>query len=247
MSTVVLAMNEKDTLSTATAVADLHAVIVTTDPDLGVLQEWPKSRDAATRQMLARIGYGYGRPDRGGGPAIWRLDRYRLHSIHAVRLVGSELVGHLPGRRDRLGPSWATLAILDDLRGVRPDGEPNESRQTALIGYHFTAEVQDVRGGGGYKTEAKYALRVRRHKREKRALGRLGRKELRRPRKVLMGGDSNFTGMVVGGFENCWDGHRGGDLGGRPVTIVYAAEKPERAPETVKTKSDHLAVVVTYP
>lgn len=242
MSTVVLAMNEKDTLSVVTSVADLRDVLIEAGPDLAVLQEWPKSRDAAARAMCARLGYGYDRP-RHGGPAIWRLSHYRIRSLKARRLALPEFVGHLIGRRSRLGTSWCTDAVFDDLRA---DGEPSGSR-TGTLGYHFTAEVQDVRGGGGYKTELKYRLRVLRHKREKRRLGKRARRNERRGITTYAGGDSNFSGMQVGGFHNCWDGYHGGDLGGRAVTIVYAVEKPAHAPETFRTRSDHLAVAVTYP
>lgn len=240
--TGVLAMNEKDTISVTVAVADLRDVLIAADPDLAVLQEWPKSRDAATRKMCARLGYGYDRPQRGGGPVIWRMSGYKLRSLTAVRLARAEFVGHLIGRRARLGPSWCTEAIFDDLPGEKPDGS-----RTATLGYHFTAEIQDVRGGGGYKKELKYRLRVMRHKREKHRLGRRARRNERRGITTYPGGDSNFEGMELGGFHNCWEGHAGGDLGGRAVTIVYATEKPTRAPDLLKTHSDHRAVVVTYP
>jgi hypothetical protein len=235
-------MNEKDTLSVVTSIADLRDVLIAADPDVGALQEWPKSRDAATKAMCARLGYGYGRPARGGGPVIWKLSKYRPRSLKAIRLVRGEFVGHLLGRRSRLGPSWCTEAIFDELPGDKPDGS-----KSAILGYHFTAEVQDMKGGGGYKKGLQYLLRVRRHKKEKRRLGRRARRNERRGIETYAGGDSNFSGMELGGFRNCWDGYEGGDLGGRAVTIVFAAKKPAKKPQTFKTKSDHLAVVVTYP
>jgi len=232
----VLAMNEKDTLSTTTAVADLLHVIQTTQPDLGILNEWNRTRDKATTKMLASLGYGYGRPNRGGGPVLWRATDYQPHAIKSRRLALPELVGHLPGRRSRLGTSWATVAEFTNHAGGR----------TALIGFHLTAEVQDVRGGGGYKTDLAHRPRVMRHKREKRRLGRLGRHLERRKVATYPGGDTNYDGMRLGGFVNCWDGYSGGDLQGRAVTIVYSTAGPSGRPRTMKTHSDHLAVTVDY-
>jgi hypothetical protein len=99
----------------------------------------------------------------------------------------------------------------------------------------------------GYKKGLEYFFRVRRHKREKRRWGRLGRRHLHRGDETYPAGDTNFDGMQLGGFVNCWDGYPGGDLGGRAVTIVYAAGRPSPPPHTVKTHSDHFAVAVTYP
>jgi hypothetical protein len=240
--TVVLAQNEKDTLPVHVAVADLRAVLLETHPDLGVLNEWPKTRDAATRKMCAELGYGYDRP-RAGGPVVWRLAAHRLRTLKDRRLALPEFVGHLPGRRSRLGTSWCTEAVFDDLPGAKPDGS-----RTVLLGAHLTAEIQDMKAPDhGYKKGAEYFFRVRRHKREKRRWGRLGRRHVRRGHEAYPAGDTNFEGMELGGFVNCWDGYPGGDLGGRAVTIVYAAGPPTRAPHTVKTHSDHLAVAVTYP
>jgi hypothetical protein len=234
--TRILAQNEKDTLSTGVAVADLRNVLTATEPDLGILNEWNKNRDAATRKMCADLGYGYGRPNRGGGPVLWKSDKFRLRSLKSRILALPELVGDLPGRRSRLGTSWASEAIFTDSLGW----------QVALVGCHLTAEIQDMRGGGGYKTDRAHRLRVMRHKREKRRLGRRARRLERRRITTYPGGDTNYSGMQLGGFVNCWDGYPGGDLQGRAVTIVYATGKPTRRPRTVKTHSDHLAVVVDY-
>lgn len=243
MSTVVLAMNEKDTLSVAVAVADLRDVILDKDPDLGVLNEWNRVRDRQTRKMLARLGYGYGRPLRGGGPVFWRKAKYRKRSVRSRMIARPGFMGKLPGRRSFLGASWLTVAQFDNLDSLgRVTG-----KRTALDGFHMTAEVQDVRGGGGYKTDPAHARRVARHQHERDRVEEIGGHQLDHDVDAYPAGDSNFARMELDGFENCWDGHPGGDLGGRPVTIVFAAEEPEDAPETVKTKSDHLAVVVTYP
>jgi hypothetical protein len=241
--TVVLAQNEKDTLPVDVAVADLRAVLLETKPDLGVLNEWPKSRDAATRKMCTELGYGYDRP-RAGGPVIWRLAAHRLRTLKDRRLALPEFVGHLPGRRSRLGTSWCTEAVFDNLEHAG-DHAPHK---TCLLGAHLTAEIQDMKAPDhGYKRGLEYFFRVRRHKREKRRWGRLGRRHLHRGDETYPAGDTNFDGMQLGGFANCWDGFPGGDLGGRAVTIVYANAKPAHRPRTVQTHSDHFAVAVTYP
>lgn len=233
VSTVILVMNEKDTIGVETSVADLRRVVQETRPNYGILNEWPRSRDRATRKMLAQLGYGYGRPRLGGGPAFWRLE-YGTPKITRRLLSGPGYVGRLPGRRSVLGPSWMTVLLW-------------KKAKRALGGYHLTAEIQDVRGGGGYKTDPKYRRRVARHKREKRRIGSWGRHMAAEGWDVDMGGDSNFSHMKIGGFHDAWEGHPGGDLGGRPVTSVYSRRKPARAPRTIETRSDHDAVAVTYP
>lgn len=234
---VIHIQNEKDTLSTATAVVDLRHVIMDADPDLGVLNEWNRVRDRQTRKMLAQLGYGYARPLRGGGPVFWRKSRFKKRSVRSKMIARPGFMGKLPGRRSLLGPSWLTVARFTDMI---------HGGQVALDGFHLTAEVQDVRGGGGYKTDAAHAKRVERHKTERAAISRTGHKQLDHGIDAFPAGDSNFSGMDLPGFVNCWDGHKGGDLGGRPVTICYANRAPKRAPSTHKTHSDHLAVVVTY-
>lgn len=231
--TVVLAMNEKDTLRVVTAIADLQSVITATDPDFGILNEWTKDRDGATKNLLSRLGYGFARPRHGGNPVFWRL-AYGTPKIKGRILALPGYVGRLPGRRSTLGASMLTQAVWKDTG-------------RAVLGFHMTAEVQDVRGGGSYKTDRAHWLRVRRHKREKRRAGRVARRLERAGLTVYVGGDTNFSGMTLGGFDNCWEGYSGGDLGGRAVTIVYATRKPAKRPQTVRDHSDHFAVAVTYP
>lgn len=235
MSVRVLSMNERDTIDFDTARADLLRVLDEARPTLGGLQEWGRSRDS----ILDASGYSHARGPKGGGPVLWDETRYRLHSEpRSVRLARPEFVGHLPGRRSRLGASWATEVILDDLPGDTPDGS-----QTVVLNYHFTAEVQV---GTGYRRDLAHRLRVMRHKRERRRLGRRARWHKRRGRRVYAVGDSNFAGMRLGGFVSCWDGHDGGTLGPRAVDIVFAATRPVGKPHTHKTHSDHRAVAVTY-
>lgn len=241
--TRVVTMNERDTIAPGDAGDDLRRVLKEYDPDIAFLQEWGSSRDGVTQKVCDELGYAWTRPDKGGGPVLWRKDRYRLRACHAIRLARREFVGHLPGRRSRLGANYATEVILEPLND--PYRHPGDN-QTAALGAHFTAEVQDVRGGGGYKRDPLHVLRVLRHRREKHRLGRRMRVNKRKGREVYSGLDSNFSGMTIGGFVNCWDGHDGGSLQGRPVDIIYSDGPPKRAPQVMKTRSDHRAVCVTY-
>lgn len=234
MPTRVLTMNEKDTLPADVARADLLHVLDLTRPTIAALEEWGPSRD----RILDACGYSWARGPRGGGPVLWDEKAHTKHAVRSVRLAFPELVGHLAGRKTRLGANFASEVILNDLPGAGPDGS-----QTVVIEYHLTAEVQY---GDGYRTDLAHRLRVRRHKAEKRRLGKRARMHKRRGRKVIVLGDSNFAGMKLGGFINCWDGHPGGSLGGRPVDIVFAEDAPNGSPRVLKTHSDHLAVVVTY-
>jgi hypothetical protein len=229
----LLTMNEKDTLPLATARADLLHVLDIAHPTIAALEEWGASRDG----ILDACGLSWARGPRGGGPVLWDEQRHTKRAVRSVRLAFPELVGHLPGRRDRLGSNFATEVVLDDVPGDRPDGS-----QTVVIGFHFTAEVQY---GAGYRKDLAHRLRVMRHKREKRRLGRRARMHKRRGRKVRLLGDGNFAGMTIGGFVNCWDGRSGGSLGGRPVDIVYADRAPQSL-QIIKTRSDHDAVVAIY-
>ncbi len=234
MSLRVLSMNERDTISFDVARDDLLRVLDQANPDLFGLQEWARSRDP----ILGLSGYSHARGPKGGGPVGWTEAKFHLRAARSIRLAGTEFVGHLPGRRSRLGPSWCTEVVLNDVPGDRPDGS-----QTVVLNYHLTAEVQV---SAGYRKDASHRLRVMRHKREKRRLGRRARMHLRRGRRVIALGDSNYAGMQLGGFVSCWDGHHGGTLGGRAVDIVFATAAPAGKPRTFKTHSDHLAVAVTY-
>jgi hypothetical protein len=236
MSDRILTMNEKDTLPLDIARLDLLHILDIARPTIAALEEWGPSRDA----ILETCGYSWARGPRGGGPVLWDEHRGRKHKVRSVRLAFPEFVGHLPGRKTRLGANFATEVILGDLPGDGPDGS-----QTVVIEYHLTAEVQDRTGK--YLPGLTHALRVRRHKKEKHRLGRRARMHKRRGAKVYVLGDSNFDGMQLGGFVNCWTGHPGGSLGGRAVDIVFAATGPVGAPHVMKTHSDHQAVVVTYP
>ena len=242
MVTKVLTANIKDTLPDAIAKADVKHLLREANADLGGLQEWNAVRDhlfQAARDELGSHPGGWARGPHGGGPGFWNRLRYEQRTVKSIRLARGELVGHLPGRRDRLGPSWATEIVLDDLGyNSNPDGS-----QTVLLVFHLTAEVQK---GAGYRKDLAHRLRVMRHKREKRRLGRRARFHQRRGRKVYALGDSNYDGMQLGGLKNCWDGYDGATLGPRAVDIVFSTSKPMSKPSTITTHSDHKAVVVTY-
>lgn len=237
-ATIGITSNLEFTLSDKQFEAGLRAVLAK-DPDWVAVQEALTHRDAILNRVCAELGYAWARAD-GGEPVLWKVARYgdKPRSVHPVLLARREFVGHIPGRKDRLPASIATEVCLDDL--WRPDGAV-----TVILDYHMTAEVQDVRGGGGYKKDPVHLPRVLRHKREKRRLGRRARMQCRRGRDVYPAGDGNFAGMTLGGFVNCWEGRKGGDLGGRPVSIIFADKKPGDL-ELIHTPSDHLSVVCTY-
>jgi hypothetical protein len=231
MTTAVATCNLRYTLDAAAFEHGLRQALHSR-PDLVALQEAGPNRDPLIQKVAHDLGYAWTRA-KGGGVVLWRADRYRLRACKPIRLAGAELVGHLPGRKDRLPASICTEVLLDDL----------ETGRTVVVeDYHMTAEVQM---GSGYRRDLKHRLRVMRHKREKRRLGRRSRMHQRRDRTVYPAGDGNFDGMALGGFVNCWTDRSGGDLGGRAVSIIFAARKPLNL-WTVVTPSDHKTVLATY-
>jgi hypothetical protein len=233
---VLVTMNEQQDLPDGVAEADLRAVLKEFGPDIAFLQEWPAGRDDVLRRVCRDLGYDWARPEKGGPPVLWKTRRGRsLRSCKAVRLARAEFVGHLVGRKPRLAANYATEVNLNE-----PNGDVSSH-----LSYHLTADVQDVRGGNGYKKDPRYLLRCLRHRREKHRLGRRMRRNKRRGRDTDAGGDGNFSGMKIGGFHNCWEGHPGGSLGGRPVDIVFTPEPAKGRPRTYKTRSDHRAVAVS--
>lgn len=251
MTTVVASVNVLFTLSNAHARDALFDVLAER-PHLVALQEFGPARDRILNDIPDHSGpYQWTRPKTDGdpaGPVLWHKHRFQLRAANAVRLARREYVGHLPGRKDRLAANYATEVILD---GLEPDeSQPNarhpDGTQTVLLNFHLTAEIQDVRGGGGYKKELKYRLRVARHKRERRRLEQRARAHLKKGRTVYVAGDGNFTGLELAGLVNCWQGRKGGTLGGRAVDIVFGARRPAKL-WTKKNASDHDALVVVYP
>lgn len=247
---------------TTTRVASVNAYVILTDPqadallrgvlrngtpDLAGIQEWDGPRPDLTairRRDVDRLlraatddRYRFARPRGGGGPQVWNRDRYHLLFLDAEQLVGPEFVGHLPGRKSRLPASTASVGIYAD----RLDGG-----ETVLINVHLTAEVQR---GSGYRRDLAHRLRVRRHKRERRAIRRLARIHLRAGRRVFVVGDFNFDGLRLWPLVACWDGHprkeRAGTLGHRTVDYVFAETRADRV-QVLTTRSDHDAVVAVY-
>lgn len=229
MSTRVATANVRVSLDHFEA-AHALAEVLALNPDLGGLQEWPKGRDEI---LKAASAYDYARNDLGGGPVFWRRDRYGLVRCRAVTLARRSFVGKLVGRKSTLPVSVATLAILcDDETGA----------ETTVINFHLTAEVQSH---GKYRRDKAHRTRVRRHKRELRRLGKIGRRQERKGRTVYLLGDTNYDGAPLRCFVSCWEGRDGGTLGKRAVDIVFA-DRPAKAVRTVTTGSDHRAVVCDY-
>lgn len=233
------------------AEALLRGYLRNLEPELAGINEWdgPKpdltalaKRQAVVDRHLERVTdathFRYMRPPGGGNPVVWNSSRYRLLEIHRVELVGAEFVGHLPGRKSRLPATTATLAIFEDLV---------LGGQVALIVIHLTAEVQV---GKDYRTDLAHRLRVRRHKRERRAVEQLVRDQERAARPVRVVGDTNFDGMTLPPLTSCWAGHTraeaAGTLGRRTVDYVFARGHSSDV-QTLPTRSDHDAVVAIYP
>lgn len=167
---------------------------------------------------------------------LYKLARFGFLQAEAELLSKAEFVGHLPGRRPRLGANYTTRVLLYDYR---------TGGKVSARSYHLTADAQ--KGGGGYKKDPRYLLRVLRHRRERRRLGHLARRDLQGGRLPILGGDSNFHMMRLRGLVNCWRDSTEGTLGWRAVDIVFAPFKPKTGPYTFKTRSDHRAVCVVYP
>lgn len=229
--------NLRYTLSPRKFEAGLREVLAE-EPDWIAFQEVGHDRDPILERVCRELGYTWART-KGGDPVAWKIARHGKVpiSVKPIRLARREYVGHIPGRRDRLPANYATEVVLPDLAGG-PD--------VVVLGYHLTAEIQDVRGGGGYKKDPLHLLRVLRHMREKARLGRRARLQKRRGREVHPAGDGNFAGMKLRGFVSCWKDRKGGDLSGRAVSIIFGATRG-RWLHTVKTLSDHLTVLVAYP
>jgi hypothetical protein len=205
-------------------------------PDLTDLTRRRRAIDDLLMDATSRTFYKFGRP-KGGGPLVWDSSRYDLQKLYTEQLVGPGFVGHLTGRRDRLGPSLATVGVFVD---------EVLDEDAALVDVHLTAEVQK---GKGYRTDPDHLLRVLRHRRERRALRLLVRRLRRERIRVYVTGDTNYDGMTLPPLISCWVGHpdqeAAGTLGSRTPDYVYG---PQRAASVMRipTRSDHDAVVATY-
>lgn len=221
-------------LADAQAVQLLLGVLRDGAPGLLGLQEWD-----GPAPDLSRTHWRFARPREGGGPQVYDASRYDLQSIDAVELVPAGKVGHLPGRKDNLPASIATVGrYVDELLDER----------VALVNFHFTAEVQDVHGD--YRLDQDHRARVFRHKAERRALRRLTVKLKRKNDRVYVVGDANFHRMLFAPLTSCWDDHpreeAAGTLGNRTPDYVFAPQKSSRVIR-ITTRSDHKTVVAVYP
>lgn len=201
---------------------------------------WTEAKgDSRLAKILANTGYKWARPRTGGNPIVYASKRYGLLNCYAELLHKASFAGHLAGRKSMLPASRATVGIFEDLVLGGTD---------ALVVIHLTAEVQNA--AGNYRLDAAHALRVVRHRIERRKV-RLLVLELRRAgHRVKVVGDTNFDGMPLPPLVPCWDEHAKaeatGTLGSRTVDYVYA-DKPASRVTIIPTASDHDAVVAEYP
>lgn len=228
-------LNEQQDIPNDRAEADLRAWLRDSAPELAGLNEWPDSRNVIL-QRLSKQGYMKWTRPPGHGPAvIYNASRYTLLRCWAHTLVGEGFVGRLPGRKSTLPPSIATVATFMD---------EERDEKVALVVVHLTAEVQNRHGE--YHADRGHALRVRRHKRERRAIRRLVRRLRRRVDRVFVVGDTNYDRMPLRPLISAWEGRREtGTLGGRTVDYVYADEHADHV-RTWRGHSDHRAVTAVY-
>ena len=229
----VLTANIPDWLTHAQAQASLDHITREAACDLGGLQELGPGRDDILERLTQRQNYGYERAE-GGPPIIYDRGRYGVLKVRRKVLARAGFVGRLPGRRSRLGDSVATLVVLaDDLL----------AEDVVLINAHLTAEVQR---GKSYRTDLAHRLRVTRHQRETRTLGRIARRHKRKGRRVYLTADTNYDGWTVRGLVSCWDRRDGGTLGNRAVDVIAAPERAGTVQTIKPPHGDHKAVVATY-
>lgn len=219
--------NIKVTLTESEALQVLRRVLNQGAPGILGVQEWdhrvPTAEDLPdhyqARRPLAK----------GGKLVVWDTRRYTLLDLNTQLLTEGGRVGILPGRRSYLGPNYATVArFFDKVLSVT---------FTVAVA-HLTAEVQI---NGHYRRDPAHALRVRRHKREMKALTKLGAN--------YVVGDLNFDGLThLGPLIACWVGHRHlegeGTLLGRAVDYVFGPNKARHV-KVIPTASDHHAVIAT--
>lgn len=198
--------------------------------DAAGLQEWGRNRNRILRKLR---DFSWHRPLRGGGPVVVRKSRYRHIKTRARMLVGAGRVDRVKGRRTLLGPSWATVSTYHDtLLGCITD----------IIDVHLTAGVQ--KGKTGYRHDR--PKRVRRHKRERRALARLVRERLALGHRVYVVGDTNYHDMHIPGLVSCWDGRPTiGTEGSRTIDIIAGPYMASHV-DVVESASDHDHPRATY-
>lgn len=210
------------------------AKVIAEDPDIIAVQEWGKNRQSILDSFK---DYANTRGPRGGGPVLWKKDRFRLLRVSSKMLAPEQNVGVLPGRKTTLPPSWMTEAHLLDLK----TGE-----HLVVLNFHLTANV-DI-GPGRYRVAAIYSRRVRRHMRERRILTKRVAKHKQADRKPYPMGDTNYHRMVIRGVYAWWKGWKEapGTFGNRTIDGIYGPGKPKGHAKAITTKSDHRAVVAKF-
>ena len=254
-------MTEPTTVATANVLCDLSLpearraldLVLEQSPDLVGLQEWSVQRAGLLRERggvgfvapLARqlpprlpplgsagSGYLWSAPLVGGCVVGARADRFQPVEARS-RLVS--LVGRAehPGRRWGIEPPrLMTVTVYRDLR---------VGRTVSVICFHLTPGVQ---ARGRYR-EDRPAL-VARHRQEVRRLQQVVDEQLACGRMVFALGDSNFDGLRLVGLESAWQGREDepGTLGPRRKVDDVHGRGPAESVVTLRTPSDHLAVVV---
>ena len=221
----------RETLPHKVAERELAQVLNDDNPHIIGVQEWGTSRNPAMKRLAHAHGMQWTRVS-GAGPIMW-ADHLRLVKARPVTLARASRMGWLPGRRTHLPASVAALAILTNEYG----------HETSVLNVHLTAEVQY---GAGYRTDKAHRARVRRHKREVKAIARIARNQRRKGREVYVLGDTNYASLVIPGLTSCWQGRPDvGTLGSRAVDHVYATS-PANKVRTIATPSDHDAVAAIY-
>ena len=229
--TVVATANVQGSLSRTDAQRAV-ALVLEHRPDLVALQEWHPWRAGLLRRFT---DYRWYEPLLGGCAVGARRERFERTS-RRTRVLSP------PGRADRagrlLGLEPARLASVTLHRDLLSGGT------VALVDYHLASQVQ---GGGRYREEDRPRL-VARHRRESSEVVRLVAETLADGHATYACGDSNFHGFRIPGLVSAWEGraHAGGTLGtSRQVDDVHAVAAPLEV-LTVRTPSDHAAVVATY-
>lgn len=196
------------------------------------IQEVGPDRNNTLASTGRRRGYRLIRA-KGGPPVLYDANVTEVTKARPFTLSRASFVGRIGGRKSTLPTNKATVAHFED----------DALGRVVVIDAHLTAEVQS---GGRYRTDKEHAPRVRRHKRECRRLSRKARRLIGKGHKVFVLLDGNYDRLTLPPLVSCWVGQKSqGTLGSRCVDIVFT-EKPSEHVTTVRTGSDHKAVVSTY-
>jgi hypothetical protein len=228
---VVATANVLGTLGRRDARAAVAAVL-DHEPDLVALQEWHPWRAGLLRGFR---DYAWHQPALGGCATGARRTRFERVVRGSGRLSP-------PGRADRSG----RLLGLEPPRraGLTVQRDFVDGTLVSLIAFHLASQVQ----GPDHAFRADRPRLVARHQLETAALLRLVDESLAAGLATYACGDSNFHGFRIPGLVSAWDARpdAGGTLGpARRVDDVHGPTAPSDV-VTVRTASDHLAVVATY-